>query len=156
MKTVILGHAEFQSYEQRMVDIFDTWREWHKRRLSAVKAGSHPRETIDILSKDLLARFSDLPLLDRYDVYQWLMDYWDEAMQDDMYLIVADGWVEAVKPRGIIEDKGRKIKETPDLTIKRRKYKMDLVPPTLIVARYFAADQVAIEGLKAQTGIRPP
>ncbi len=150
VKTVILGHAEFQSYEQRMVDIFDTWREWHKRRLSAVKAGSHPRETIDILSKDLLARFSDLPLLDRYDVYQWLMDYWDEAMQDDMYLIVADGWVEAVKPRGIIEDKGRKIKETPDLTIKRRKYKMDLVPPTLIVARYFAADQVAIEGLKAK------
>ena len=150
VKTVILCHAEFQSYEQRMADIFDTWCERHKRRLSAVKAGGHPKETIDILSEDLLSRFSDLPLLDPYDVYQRLMDYWDEAMQDDMYLIVADGWVDAVKPRGIIEDKGKKIKETPDLTIKRRKYKMDLVPPTLIVERYFAADQVAIEVLQAK------
>ena len=67
-----------------------------------------------------------------------------------MYLITADGWVEAAKPRGIIEDKEKKIKETPDLTIKRKKYKMDLVPPALIVARYFAADQAAIETLQAE------
>ena len=50
-------------------------------------------------------------------------------MQDDVYLIADDGWVEAAKPRGIIEDKEKKIKETPDLTIKRNKYKMDLIPP---------------------------
>ena len=78
------------------------------------------------------------------------MDYWAEVMQDDVYLIAADGWVEAVKPRGIIEDKEKKIKETPDLTIKRRKYKMDLVPPALVVARYFAAEQAAIEALQTQ------
>ena len=150
VKSTILGHDEFHAYEKRVADIFDTWRKQHKRRLSGVTAGSHPRETIDILSEDLLARFSDLPLLDPYDVYQRLMDYWDDPMQDDMYLIAADGWVEAAKPRGIIEDKEKKIKETPDLTIKRRKYKMDLVPPALIVARHFAADQAAIEALQAK------
>ena len=78
------------------------------------------------------------------------MDYWAEVMQDDVYLIAADGWVEAAKPRGIIEDKERKIKETPDLTIKRKKYKMDLIPPALIVARYFAKEQAAIEALQAE------
>ena len=150
VKATILGHDEFQAYEQRVADIFETWRKQHKRRLSGVKAGSHPRETIGILSEDLIARFADLPLLSRYDVYQRLMDYWDEVMQDDMYLIAADGWVEAAKPRGIIEDKGKKIKEAPDLTIKRRRYKMDLVPPALIVARYFAAEQAAIEVLQAK------
>ena len=55
------------------------------------------------------------------------MDYWDEVMQDDVYLIASDGWVEAAKPRAIIEDKEKKIKETPDLTIKRKKYKMDQI-----------------------------
>ena len=71
-------------------------------------------------------------------------------MQDDVYLIAADGWVEAAKPRGIIEDKAKKIKETPDLTIKRGKYKMDLIPPALIAARYFATEQVALEELRVE------
>jgi len=77
------------------------------------------------------------------------MDYWAETMQDDVYLITANGWVEAARPRGIIEDKSRKITEAPDLVIKRKKYKMDLVPPALIINRYFAKDQAAIEVLQA-------
>ena len=40
-------------------------------------------------------------------------------------------------------------KETPDLTIKRKKYKMDLIPPALVVARYFAAEQANVEDLQA-------
>jgi len=31
------------------------------------------------------------PLIDHYDVYQHLMDYWAQTMQDDAYLIAADG-----------------------------------------------------------------
>ena len=148
VKATILGHEDFKAYRQRVTDVFKTWRRRHKRRLSGVKAGSHPKEIIDTLSEDLLARFADLPLLSRYDVYQRLMDYWEETMQDDVYLVAAAGWVEAARPRGIIEDKERKIKETSDLTIKRRKYKMDLIPPALIVARYFAAEQANIEALQ--------
>jgi type I restriction enzyme M protein len=102
------------------------------------------------LSESLLAHYAGKPLIDPYDVYQHLMDYWAETMQDDVYLIAADGWVEAAKPRGIIEDKDKKIKETPDLTIGRKKYKMDLAPPALIVARYFAKEQAAIEALQAE------
>ena len=150
VKSTILGHDEFQVYEKRVTGIFDTWGKRHKRRLAGVQVGSHPREIIGILSEDLLARFADLPLLSRYDIYQRLLDYWDEMMQDDVYLIAANGWVEAAKPRGIIENKEKKIKETPDLTIKRKKYKMDLVPPTLIVARYFATERAAIEALQAK------
>jgi type I restriction enzyme M protein len=44
------------------------------------------------LAEDLLAHYTDQPLIDRYDVYQHLMDYWAETMQDDCYLIAADGW----------------------------------------------------------------
>jgi len=67
-----------------------------------------------------------------------------------VYLIATDGWVEAAKPRSIVEDKEKKIKETPDLTIKRKKYKMDLIPPALVVARYFATEQTALEALQAE------
>ena len=149
VKATILGSAEFKSYEQQVATIFDAWRNAHERLLRGIEVGALPRVVIHTLSEDLLARFSDLPLLDRYDVYQRLMDYWDEVMQDDVYLIAAAGWVEAAKPRGIIEDRERRIKETPDLTIRRTKYKMDLIPPALIVARWFAAERANIEKLQS-------
>ena len=149
-KAGILGNREFKSYEARVAGIFEAWREAHEPVLKGLEAGANPKEVIRILSEDLLARFADLPLLDSYDVYQRLMDYWEEVMQDDVYLIAADGWTEAARPRGIIEDRERKIKETADLTIKRRKYKMDLIPPELIVARYFADKQAAIDALQAR------
>ncbi len=148
MKATILGSAEFASFERRVAAILDAWHDTHEQLLRGLEVGAVPKVVIHDLAEDLLARFADLPLLDRYDVYQRLMDYWEEVMQDDVYLIAAIGWVDAAKPRGIIEDKERKIRETADLTIKRKKYKMDLILPALIVARWFAAEQAAIERLQ--------
>ena len=78
------------------------------------------------------------------------MDYWEDVMQDDVYLITADGWVKASQPRDIIQEKN--LKETPDLTIKKKKYKMDLIPPSLIVARYFADEQAEIDTITNRAG----
>lgn len=150
VKATILDHAEFKAYAERVGGMFDAWRKVHAPTLKGLKVNDLPKAVIHTLSEDLLARFADLPLVNRYDVYQRLMDYWADVMQDDVYLIAADGWVEAARPRGIVEDRNKKIKETPDLIIKRKKYKMDLVPPALIVARYFANEEAAVEALQAK------
>jgi type I restriction enzyme M protein len=89
-------------------------------------------------------------LLDAYDVYQHLMDYWGETMQDDCYLIAADGWVAAAQPRLIVEDKASKTKARPDFALGRKKYAAELIPSPLVIARYFAQEQAAIEALEAQ------
>ena len=146
VRTTILTHSEFQSYQQRVDTVFEGWRAAHEDFMSGLGSDTVPREVIRTLSEDLLNRFDDLPLLDRYDVYQQLMDYWDETMQDDVYLIAAEGWVEASKPRDPHQD----IKETSDLVVQRKKYKMDLIPPALIVARYFADEQDTIEMLQTK------
>ena len=146
VKSTILSHSEFAIYQQRVISIFETWQKTHAPRLGDMDTNVVPKTIIHALSEDLLVQFDDLPLLDPYDVYQKLMDYWDEVMQDDVYLITADGWVAASQPRELIQDK--KVKETPDLTIKKKKYKMDLIPPALIVARYFADEQTQIENLQ--------
>ena len=148
VKTTILTHPEFNAYQEQINTVFETWRKTHEPLLLSIEVDASPREIIQTLSEDLLDRFMDLPLLDPYDVYEKLMDYWDEVMQDDVYLIAADGWVEAAKPREVIQD--RQLKETPDLVIKKNRYKMDLIPPSLIVACYFAAEQDTIEMLEAK------
>jgi type I restriction enzyme M protein len=73
--------------------------------------------TVETIAEDLLATFRAAPLLDAYDVYQHLMDYWAETMQDDCYLIAVDGWHEASQPRLIVEDKNKKTKSRPDFCL---------------------------------------
>ena len=150
VKDVILCHEEFQAYKQQLRGIMDSWRKTHESLLRDVAYPTRsPKSIIHTLSEDLLARFSDQPLLDPYDIYQQLMDYWQDVMQDDVYLIAADGWLEAARPRRIIQDKTKKVKETPDLIVKRQKYKMDLVPPALIVESSFPEEQAETERLQA-------
>ena len=94
VKTTILTHSEFQSYQQRVDVVFEAWREAHEDFMLDIRNDTVPKKVILRLSEDLLKQFTNLPLLDPYDVYQKLMDYWDEVMQDDVYLIAAAGWVE--------------------------------------------------------------
>lgn len=150
VKPTILAHDEFAAYQQRVTAIFDQWQAAHAKRLRGLKIDDKPKQVIHELSEDLLIRFADLPLLSRYDVYQRLMDYWADVMQDDVYLIAADGWLEGARPRGVIDDKEKKIKETPDLGVGRKKYKLDLIPPPRIVARYFADEQAEIDALQGK------
>ena len=150
VKPTILAHEEFKTYAGTVTVLFRKWRKAHEPLLRNLKINDLPKQIIHTLSEDLLKRFADVPLLSRYDVYQRLMDYWTETMQDDVYLIAADGWAEAARPRAVIDDTDRKIKETPDLTVGRAKHKMDLIPPALIVARYFAREQAAIDRAQAR------
>lgn len=66
-------------------------------------------------------------------------------------MIAADGWQAAAKPRPIVEDKDKKTKEKPDFTVGKLKFKADLIPVSLLVTRYFAAEQAAIEALEAES-----
>lgn len=150
VKPTILKNPEFAAYSQKVAAIFDAWRAEHEPILKKVKEGAKPRAVINALSEDLLERFALLPLLNNYDAYQRLMDYWAEVMQDDVYLIGSDGWIGAAKPRAAIDNKEKNIRETSDLTVERKKYRMDLIPPGLIVARYFAEEQAEVDGLEAK------
>ena len=129
----------------------DSWFEAHRTALETIKHDTRPNDLIADLGDDLLARFKPTALLDEYDVYEQLMTYWHGTMHDDVFLIMNEGWSGAAKPRKTIEDKDRKLTETPDLVIgsgrSATKYKMDLIPPSLIVARYFAAEQAKVDEL---------
>ena len=141
IQTTIYGHSEFAAFLAQMNAHFAAWRERNAAKLKALDAGCQPKEVIAELSEDLLAHYKGKPLLDPYDVYQRLMDYWAETMQDDCYLISADGW--KAEPYRIIEvdKKGRE---------KDKGWTCDLVPKSLIVAGYYAEEQAAIDGLTAE------
>ena len=129
------------------------WFAAHRETLAGIHADTRPGDLIDAIGDDLLARFKPVALLDEYDVYEQLMEYWQDVMNDDVFLVMNDGWLGAAKPRKAIDDKDRKLTETPDLVIGSgrgaAKYKMDLIPPALIVARYFPSEQAKVDELTA-------
>ena len=78
------------------------------------------------------------------------MDYWSESLQDDIYAISQDGWSIGSQLRKLIVAKGEKLKEDPDLIINKVKYKAELIPPTLIIDRYYSDEQAHIDDLQAK------
>jgi type I restriction enzyme M protein len=141
VKPAILGHPEFIAFNQRATTLFNKWKRAISPRLTGLDMGDHPKALIETVSETLLKVFYAAPLLDAYDVYQHLMDYWAETMQDDCYLITADGW--AAKPARILEtDKKGKTKD--------KGWACDLIPKPLIVARYFAKEQAAIDATQVE------
>ena len=170
VKSTIFAHPEFVSYTQSVSTLFQQWRanniaqlkslsstlmeqlaiqlspqagkslvisrvagraerggrSWANESLRELPVNdTHPKSLIELLSEDLLKTFSSVQLIDKYDVYQHLMSYWSDTMQDDAYLIAADGW-----QAGNDAANG-------------------LIPTSLIIARYFAAEREAIEQLEA-------
>ncbi len=154
VKAAIFNHAEFVAFQQRANGIFANWRKATNPLLTSFDKGGHPKALIETIAEGLLAAFRQAPLLDAYDIYQHLMDYWAETMQDDAYLIAADGWVGGVQPREIVQVKNKDNKltwsEPHDYLRGRRRFKSDLVPAPILVARYFVAERDAIEALENQ------
>ena len=127
IKKTIFENSEFKGFQQLVTQRFEKWKATEVPVLKGIAVGDKPKALILKLSESLLATFQKAKLVDSYDVYQHLMDYWAEAMQDDAYLLVTEGW------KAVLDGKPN----------------TDLIPATLIVRRYFAVDQAAIEQLEA-------
>ncbi|MBU2538532.1 MAG: SAM-dependent methyltransferase, partial [Proteobacteria bacterium] len=141
IRSTVYDHPEFKAFIAGMAAHFAAWRKRTVVTLKGLKTGCKPKEVIAALAEDLLAHYAGKPLINNYDIYQHLMDYWAEIMQDDFYLIAADGW-KAETTRIIEKDKKGREKD--------KGWTCDLVPKALIVARYFAKEQEAIDQFTAE------
>lgn len=141
VRSVILAHPQFQQFRSKVETLFGKWQQAVTPLLTGIQPGDKPKALIVQVSETLLKAMHAAPLLDPYDIYQHLMDYWAKTLQDDAYLIAADGWV--ALPRRIVEtDKKGKTKD--------KGWTCDLLPKPFIVARYFADEQAELEAKQAE------
>jgi type I restriction enzyme M protein len=141
LKPTIHGHPEFSTFIAGLETHFVKWRQAASLSLRQLRVDCLPKQVIHDLSENLLHHAESQLLIDPYAVYQHLLDYWGATMQDDCYLIAADGWVAKTSRIMEIDKKGQ---------TKDKGWTCDLVPKPLIVARYFAKEQAAIDALTAQ------
>jgi type I restriction enzyme M protein len=133
IKHTIFSHSEFTSYTQEIESAFEMWKDECIPVLKTLDVDVKPKEVIHNLSESILTSFADKDLIDQYDIYQHLMNYWMETMQDDVYLIAGDGWKA----------------ELSRVNEKKDEWDSELVPKHLVINRYFVDDKKAIEQLEA-------
>lgn len=134
------------------------WWDSHRQALESIDSETKPNELIQMLGDDLLEKFKGRPLISEYAVYEQLMSYWHETMHDDVALLVHSEWQEAAQPREAritgYDNKKKPKYEEGDIKFgtgaKTQRWVTDLIPPQLIIDRYFPAERDHLEQLILQ------
>ncbi len=140
IKPAIHQNVEFHALQKANIALYENWKEKVLPDLIEFNKNAQPKLLIDSLSETLLNEFKTANLLNPYDVYQHLMNYWNETMQDDAYLIAADGW--KAETRRVLEE----VKSGKDKGKKKDKgWTCDLISKELLIASYFKEEQSALD-----------
>jgi type I restriction enzyme M protein len=154
LQATTVNSSEYKSFASGTEDAVADWWKKHRNQLTGIDRNTKPATLIGDLSEELLAIFRPRPLIDEYGVYEQLMSYWNDSMHDDVTMLISEGWHEASKPRKARSWKDRNNKtKYEDANVQvgsganGERWVMDLVPPELIVNRFFAEDRDAILAL---------
>ena len=141
----ISSHADYKAFEALAAGHYQAWQAQVVGGLKALQVGIKPKQEITKLAEVLLDHYSSQPLIDPYDVYQLIMDYWEEVLSDDFYHIAAEGW--KAEPYRVIEitKQGKKKGQEKDVG-----WACDLLPKPLLVAHAFADEQAALDVKQAE------
>ncbi len=134
IKNTIFEHDEFKKYLKTLKKVFDLWKSDNLLLLEQLKIGSKPKEIIKIISEDLLEKFSEFVLIEKYDIYQKLMTYWEETMQDDVYLISVNGWNVTLYSK-------------KDNNGKEKGWDSELIPKNIVINKFFIKQKEELEKL---------
>lgn len=138
VRDTIFNHPQFIAYHKALDKVYYDWEKKNKPKLWNIDTNTKPKRIIVEVSEDILSRYGAKELLNAYDIYQHLMDEWNETLKDDCYLILDEGWTAKLTNK---KDKNGKIKKGD--------YESDLVPLYLVINRYFKSEQVEIDQTEA-------
>lgn len=150
IKNTIFNHPEFTAFGKEMLEVFKKWRTETVAYTQALDKGLKPKKEIHTISENLLKHYDNKQLTDQYAIYQHLMDYWAETMQDDFYELAADGWKAGNEVKRIEKKTKKGDKEIVKQVAGLEGLEGRLIPPSLIIQEYFAEEQNAIDEMEAQ------
>lgn len=131
--------------------LFETWKNKVKDSLLNINTDTNPKELIRSMGIEILRDFESAKLLDNYDVYDFLLNYWNEKMQDDVYVIKASGYdagreIEYVYAQKKAKDEnGEEIKV--DDTSKMKSFEGALISRDIIEQEYFETELMSLNEL---------
>ena len=147
VRSTVYADEEFSVYAEQIDAAFDSWRQEVDAGLRTIDDSVESKKYIIELSELLISKFENIALVDKYDVYQVLLSYWQETMADDVFVLVQDGYEAGRETEDVYE-----VTEDKKTKKEKRKYKGwdgKLIPKSLIEAHYFSAERAKIDEAQA-------
>lgn len=144
IRQTIYKNAEFSEYGEKLDEAFAAWKAKEYPTLSSLDEDVSARELIISLAEDILAEFEHLTLIDKYDVYQVMLAYWNEVMNDDVSLIISepDGYANA-RATDNIEEEITQGKNKGEMKVTG--WEGRLIPKAIVIDTFFREEKNAIE-----------
>jgi len=142
IRNCIYTDEEFSAYAERIDMAFDAWRTQVDERLRSIGGDVEVKSFIVELSELLIAQFADLELVDKYNVYEVLLSYWQETMADDVFVLKYFDYEAGREWENIVDETENKKGEKKE---KIKGWEGKLIPKALIEQMFFAAERKAID-----------
>ncbi len=117
-------------------EIFDAWKTKARESLLNINDDTSPKILIHELGESILSLYDGALIVDKFSVFDCLMNYWNETLQDDVYMIRAYGY-----------EAGRMIDVKKDKNGKITSWDGELIPREIIESEYFQKEIDDIEAL---------
>ena len=152
-KAFILNHPQFQKFKTEVLENFEAWKTERVAHFNTLDKACHPKEEIKYSGELLLNTFEHNPLIDSYDLFQYLMNGYGENMMDDLYSVSLEGWKAGNDWQRLII-KGKKDKNgksAKDKTVEGLDgISGKMISPQLIIENYLAKEQKALTDFETE------
>ena len=138
-------------------DLFEKWKATAKDALLNITTETNPKKLIRDIGVEMLHCFDPSKLLDNYDVYDYLLNFWNEKLQDDVYIIKAGGYeagreIEYVYAQKKQKDESGETVSVDDIS-KMKSFDGALIPREIIEREYFTMELSELNELKEKSAL---
>jgi type I restriction enzyme M protein len=147
IRNIVYNDEDFVAYADKIVFAFESWKSNVDTKLNNIDDTVEVKAFIVDLAEILINEFAGLELINKYDVYEALLSYWNEVMADDVFVIRYDGYEAGRDVTEFYETtKGKDGKEKE----KYKGWEGKIIPKSLIECTFFAEERAEIEALRAE------
>lgn len=133
---------------------FAKWQKIAQEKLLTINQDTAPKELIRELGFAMLKSYAEAKILDNYDVYDVLLNYWNEKLQDDVYVIKSLGYEAGREIDYTYATKARKDAEGNEIKIenknKIKSFDGALIPREILEKEYFNDELEDLANLTSQ------
>ncbi len=152
IRQAIYNNDEFSKYGDKVEAAFIEWKQKEYPVLASLNEDVSAKELIAAAAEEIIREYAPMSLIDKYDVYQVLLAYWNETMNDDVSLIISDpdGYANARVTDKIEEEitQGKKKGEMKEVGWEGR-----LIPKDIVIDAFFRKKNAIedVENIIAET-----
>lgn len=130
---------ELLKYSKELKEKIAKWEKENKEKLQKINNDTRVKQLIENLSSCILKMFENDKIIDKYEAYEYLMEYYNITLKDDLHLIIENGWIPKLT---FGQDKKGKIK--------KNEFESDLLPKDIVIKEYFKEYADKLEELNNQ------